>query len=78
MLIFKVKLFFYPLCEVKCGLQNGVSTVPKNHGHILVINSFITCHKNDLEVLTITMIHDVHEIYAIKYPLFASLALLLC
>ena len=24
--IFKVKLPFYPPCEVKCGLQNGVST----------------------------------------------------
>ena len=25
--IFKVKLPFYPSCEVKCGLQNRVSTV---------------------------------------------------
>ena len=25
--IFKVKLPFYPPCEIKCGLQNGVSTV---------------------------------------------------
>ena len=29
--IFKVKLPFYPLCEVKCGLQNRVLTliIPK-------------------------------------------------
>ena len=25
--IFKVKLPFYPPCEVKCGLQNRVSTI---------------------------------------------------
>ena len=24
--ISKVKLPFYPLCEIKCGLQNGMST----------------------------------------------------
>ena len=27
---------------------------PKNHDYILVTNSFITYHENDLEVLTIT------------------------
>jgi len=27
--IFKVKLPFYPPCEVKCRLQNGVSTSDK-------------------------------------------------
>ena len=27
--IFKVKLSFYPLCEVKYELQNGVSTLDK-------------------------------------------------
>ena len=28
--ISKVKLPFYPPCEVKCGLQNGVSTNAAN------------------------------------------------
>ena len=26
MFISKVKIVFYPPCEIKCGLQNGVST----------------------------------------------------
>ena len=30
--ISKVKLPFYPLCEVKCRLQNRVSTISENVG----------------------------------------------
>ena len=34
MLISKVKLPFYPQCEVKCGLQNRVSTT---YGFVLQV-----------------------------------------
>ena len=36
--IFSVKLPFYPLCEVKCGLQNGVSTGV--HGRVFIHGFF--------------------------------------
>jgi len=35
--------------------DNKTFYVPKNHSCILVINSFITYHENDLEILMITM-----------------------
>jgi len=33
----------------------------QKHGCTFVTNSFITYHKNDLEVLTITMVHSVSQ-----------------
>jgi len=34
----------------------------KNHGRILATNSFITYHKNDLEISMITTVHSVSQL----------------
>ena len=58
----KVKLCFYPLCKVKYGLQNGVSTIP-------LIQFLLTMYHTQSKILTKFLRHIIIRLVKHGHPM---------